>query len=272
MSSANSLLELLRSPDPAVDHAALLLARDEYPELAVGDYLDRLDELAAPLRRRVARVESTRDQAAVLGTYVYDELGFRGNEGAYYDPRNSYLNDVIELRQGIPITLAIVLIALGRRAGLLVEGIGFPGHFLVRIGGTGGLYLDPFFDARVLPRDSLEGLAKRVLGDSAPLSPEHLAPATTHAMIVRVLSNLKGIHVARNDHARALVVCDRLVDLGAGVEAQRDRGLHAFALGAFAGAAEDLEAYLGARPGAADEASVRDMIQNARTRSKVSLN
>lgn len=272
MSSAKSLLELLRSPDPAVDHAALLLARDEYPELAVGDYLGRLDDLAAPLRRRVARVENARDQAAVLGAYVYDELGFRGNESAYYDPRNSYLNEVIELRLGIPITLAVMLIALGRRAGLLVEGVGFPGHFLVRLGGTGGLYLDPFFDARVLPVEALEGLAKRVLGESAKLLPEHLAPATTHAMVIRMLSNLKGIHVARNDHARALVVCDRLVDLGAGVEIQRDRGLHAFALGAFEGAAEDLETYLGARPGAADEASVRDTIQSARARSKAGLN
>ena len=272
MAPLSSLLSLLDSPDPEIEHAALLVARDEYPELSVPDYLSRLDDLAAPLRERLARVDRLPDQAALLGAYVYDELGFKGNESAYYDPRNSYLNEVIDLRLGIPLTLAVVLIALGRRAGLFVEGIGFPGHFLVRIGGAGGLYLDPFFQARILARSSLGELAKRVLGESGRLAPEHLAPASTHAMIVRMLANLKGIHVSRHDHARALVVCDRLVDLGAGIEVTRDRGLHAFALGAFESAAEDLAAYLGHNPGASDATSIQSTIDQARTRAKANLN
>lgn len=272
MRAYSPLLELLDSPDPEVDHAALLIAHDEYPDLVVAEYLAKLDDLATALRRRVAHLDRAEDQAAVLGTYVYDELGFRGNEAAYYDPRNSYLNEVIDQRLGIPITLAVVLIALGRRAGLLVEGIGFPGHFLVRIGGGSGLYLDPFFQARALPMSALEDLAKRVLGEGGKLSPEHLAPVTTRAMVVRMLANLKDIHVNRRDHARALVVCDRLVDLGGGVDVKRDRGLHAFALGAFATAAEDLAAYVAARPGASDVSEVRATLSRARDRSKASLN
>src|SRR5262249_23916221 len=170
MIGANPILELLASPDAPVDHAALLIARDEYPELVVSDYMARLDDLAAPLRARVAHLGRFEDQAAVLGTYVYDELGFKGNESAYYDPRNSYLYDVLDLRLGIPITLAVVLIALGRRSAILIEGVGFPGHFLVRIGGSDGLYLDPFFQARILTRASLEELARRALGQNGELS------------------------------------------------------------------------------------------------------
>jgi regulator of sirC expression with transglutaminase-like and TPR domain len=270
MISARSLATLLAADDAPVEHAALLLARDEYPELCVEEYLARLDALAEPLRGRVSRGQPALDQAAAIGAYVYDELGFRGNEQAYYDPRNSFLNDVLDRRAGIPITLAVVLMSLGRRAGIQVEGIGFPGHFLVRVGGPSGLYVDPFFHARVLAEDELEELAARVLGDRGKLAPEHVAPVTTRQMVVRMLANLKGIYAGRKDHARGLLVCDRLVDLGVGPEARRDRGLHALALGSLETAAEDLGAYLATRPGAKDTASVRAAL--ARTKQRAILN
>jgi regulator of sirC expression with transglutaminase-like and TPR domain len=261
-----TLRDLLAQPDTPVERAALLLARDAYPGLSVDAYLAELDRLAAPLRPRLAAARTPSAQAAALGTYVYDELGFKGDEETYYDARNSYLNEVIDRRAGIPITLAVVLLALGRRAGVALEGIGFPGHFLVRLGGPSGVYLDPFFRARVLSPDALERLAKRALGNEARVAPEHLAPVGPAAMVVRMLTNLKAIYESRKEHARALVVCDRLVDLTGLPEQRRDRGLHAIALGAFAGGVTDLEAYLAARPEAADAVRVRASLEQARAR------
>ncbi|MDQ3037236.1 MAG: transglutaminase-like domain-containing protein, partial [Myxococcota bacterium] len=260
---AMSLPVALTDPETPVELLALLLARDEYPGLSVDACLDKLDELAAPLRihamlgkRGISGLEP-RDQAEALRRLVYEELGFRGNESDYYDPRNSYLCDVIERRVGIPITLAIVLIAIGRRAGVQVDGIGFPGHFLARIGGEGGVFVDPFFEGRIVGDGALERLAERFLGSPTKLRPEHLHVVGPRALVVRMLVNLKHAHERRQDHARALVVSDRLVDVTASSTFRRDRGLHALALGASAAAIEDLEAYLRAVGTPPDELAVR---------------
>jgi regulator of sirC expression with transglutaminase-like and TPR domain len=266
MSDAPTFHDLFTAADPPIERAALVLARDAYPQLDVEHYLHEFDRLAAPLARRVALARTTLAQAGALGTYVYDELGFHGDEQTYYDPRNSYLNDVVDRRTGIPITLAVVLIAIGTRSGLTVEGVGFPGHFLVRIGGeTGGIYLDPFFHARVLQRDALERLLRRALGEKATLTREHLAPVGTRAIVARMLTNLKAIYESRREHARALLVCDRLVDLTSSAELRRDRGTHALALGAMDAAAADFEAYLRARPDASDADAIRAQYERART-------
>ena len=257
--------ELLRDTEIPVDRAALIIARDAYPQLDIDEQLARIDQLAAPLAPRLARCRTLQMQAAVLGTYAYDELGFHGDEETYYDPRNSYLNDVIERRTGIPISLAVVLVALGTRAGLTVEGVGFPGHFLVRLGGSEGVYLDPFFHARILTRDALERLLRRALGDAAHMTPEHLAAVSTRAIVARMLTNLKAVYESRREHARALVVCDRLVDISASPEMRRDRGAHAIALGALAAAVEDYETYLVARPEAPDAPKIRAALAELRS-------
>jgi regulator of sirC expression with transglutaminase-like and TPR domain len=278
-----SLSIALRDPDAPVEVLALLLAKDEYPRLSVAACLEKLDELAAPLRihamlgkkEGIAALDP-RDQAEALRRLVYEELGFRGNESDYYDPRNSYLSDVIERRTGIPITLAIVLIAIGRRVGVEVEGIGFPGHFLTRIGGSEGVYVDPFFEGRVLNDGALERLAERFAGarDGAggrSLRPEHLHVVSPRSLVVRMLVNLKHAHERRHDHARALVVSDRLVDVTARATFRRDRGLHALALGASAAAIEDLEAYLSAASAPPDELVVRRALARARAGASAGL-
>jgi regulator of sirC expression with transglutaminase-like and TPR domain len=260
------------TPEPPVDHAALVLARDAYPTVSVAHELRVFDTFAAPLARALGERPPLPHQATALRDHVYDHLGFAGDGEHYYDPRNSYLNEVVARRRGIPITLAVVLIAVGTRAGLDVQGVGFPGHFLVRLGGQGGLYLDPFNYARVLSRSDLLELARPVQGPGArEVAPEHLAPVSARALIVRMLNNLKGIYSTRRDHARALVVCDRLVDLAGGVEQRRDRGIHAVAMGAFGGATADLEAYLNERPGAADVAQVRALLERARAQRRASV-
>jgi len=216
------------------------------------------------LRPRLSRVSADEARAQVLLEHVYDELGFRGDDSNYHDPRNSYLPQVIERRLGIPITLTCVLIAVGRRADLSVEGIGFPGHFLARVGTA---LIDPF-EGTVLDQRALSRLARRTLG-TEHFQAEHLAAADTRSMLVRMLLNLKHAHERRSDHAQALVVADRLVDLTASIVHRRDRGLHALALGAHQSAAADLEAYLAEIPNPPDGAEVRRALARARASNPI---
>lgn len=269
MRAARTLPELFAATDdPPIERIALLIACDHDPRLDVERAVARIDDLAAPVTQRLRRVEGASAQAAVLGTYVFDELGLRGNDDDYHDPRNSDLNAVFETRRGIPITLAVALIAIARRAGVTAEGVGFPGHFLARVGDAPGVLLDPFFGGRIVNRKVLDELARRTLGGPEKLRPEHLAPVGPRAIAARMLTNLKGIHEARGDHARALVVCDRLVDLVGAPEHRRDRAKHSLALGVRATAAEDLAAYLQARPNAPDLAEMRALLASARATAK----
>lgn len=266
----SSVTKLIEAP-AAIEEVALAIAEDAYPGLRTETYLSRLDELAAPLAIRLEGLEGA-ERLEVFIAYVYDELGFLGNTEDYYDPRNSYLNEVLDRRLGIPISLAVVLIALGRRAGLQVEGVGFPGHFIVRVGGEGGLYLDPFTDGQVLEREDLLEIARRALGEHRDLAPEQLRPVDTRSMAVRMLFNLQNIYERRGDHARAMVVCDRLCEVSDAPFHFRDRGVHALALGAVAAAVEDLESYLELAPEAADHDHVEELLAKASMREPVQPN
>ncbi|MCC6875970.1 MAG: tetratricopeptide repeat protein [Sandaracinaceae bacterium] len=256
MKRPEDLLIAVRDESVSPETAALLIAKEARPELDVAHELSRIDALAAELGPQDAKAPPAR-QAKFLSTFLFERLGFRGNEDDYLDPRNSYLDEVLTRRTGIPITLAVLLAAVGRRVGIVVDGIGFPAHFLARVGGEGGVYVDPFFGGRVLPADAIERLAEHTLGSAARLRPEHLAPASLRALVVRMLLNLKHAHERLGDRARALVVCDRLFDLSGTIAFRRDRGLHALELGAYAAAASDLRAYLEASPGAPDVSAVR---------------
>jgi regulator of sirC expression with transglutaminase-like and TPR domain len=266
----SALSKLVRSPSATVEEGALLVAKDAYPSLDVGRYLAMLDDLAAGIR---PRLEAVRDDpiatAKALGDYLFLELGFRGNDHSYYDVKNSYLNQVLESKRGIPLTLAIVILAIARRCDVDAEGIMFPGHFLVRIGGSTGCYIDPFYGARVLGRLDLEILLKRALGRDAEVGPEHLAVADCRAMLIRMLNNLRGIFSGQGDHARGMLVCDRLVDLDASPMALRDRGLCALAQGAYEAARDDLSRYLAARPDAGDRASIERALHETHGQSNL---
>lgn len=270
-SAPHSLLHALFDPAAPIEVLALLVAKDEYPSLAIPAWREKLDFLAGPLLDGSLGRKDPLEQADALRRRVYEELGFKGNDREYYDPRNSYLNEVIDRRTGIPITLAIVLMAIGRRGGVAVDGIGFPGHFLARIGGEGGVYVDPFFEGRIVGEDALARLAEKFLGSASRLSAEHLHVVTPRSMLVRMLVNLKHAHERHGDHARALVVSDRLVDVTASATFRRDRGLHALALGARAAAIADLEAYLGEARDAPDELVVRRALARARATASAGL-
>ena len=204
-------------PDDEIDlaQAALLIAEDEYPGLDVAAYVERLDAMGAAARQLLLDVDKPGDRRAperlerVL-RFVYRELGFAGNATDYYDPRNSWLNDVLDRKVGIPITLAVVLLEVLGRAGVEAAGVSFPGHFLVRSPGPmGPLFVDPF-DGRILGRDGLRELHGRVAGEPSDPDPRLLEPASRKQVIVRMLHNLRGIFAAGGDRSRLRAVLERL--------------------------------------------------------------
>lgn len=253
----------------AIDELALIIAKDTRAEATVEGARRFFDRAAHALIENDARVLRPATQAALLSEQVFLEHQFRGNETDYYDPRNSDLTAVVERRLGIPLTLGIVMIAIGRRAGMSVRGVGFPGHFLIRVGEADGVLVDPFADGREVDPSRLDQLSSRHLGGPKRVMDEHLAAVDERSMVVRLLINLKHAHERRNAHAIALVACDRLVDVTGAVEFRRDRGMHALAMGAGLAAVADLEAYLAESPKPPDEREVRRAILQARRGSEL---
>jgi regulator of sirC expression with transglutaminase-like and TPR domain len=266
---ATSLQELATRPDPEIDVAlgAALIAKDAYPSLDPGSLLAELDEMASPLFALRLEEKGAVEQARVLGEHVYETLGFRGNEADYYDPKNSLLSDVLERKLGIPITLAVVYCEIARRVGVPARGVGFPGHFLVRVDSPGrpgepALAIDPFFKGRVLDDEAIERLLRRALGPGEALAPgPHLAPAPARAILVRILTNLKAIYMTRGDHARAHLATDRILLFSPNSPAVlRERGALAARLGAHESARADLARALELEPDAADARAIRTQI------------
>ncbi len=262
--AATRLDDLAAIPDDAIDVAlgAALIAKDVYGALDVEALLAKLDALAAPLAGLGLASASAETQAARLAGHLFGTLGFRGNEKDYYDPRNSLLPDVVERRLGIPISLAVVYCEVARRVGVPAHGVGFPGHFLVRIERTDGhgamLVVDPFYGGRVLDDAALKRMLERALGPDQTLQPEHLAAASPRAILVRMLTNLKAIYLQRGDNARAHLALDRVVTLAPNATgALRERGLVAAKLGANEAARADLTRLLEIEPNVADASSIR---------------
>jgi regulator of sirC expression with transglutaminase-like and TPR domain len=237
--------------------AALLIARDDRPELDPRPYLATLDAWGARVRDRLTPPFSAPSAARALREVLFDEKGLRGNADDYYDPRNSFLNEVLDRRTGIPISLSAVYMEVGRRAGILVEGLGLPGHFIVRVGGTPGVLLDPFFGGTELSEEQCQDRLDRVFGRKARVDAALLAACDTRTILARMLRNLKIIYGKRDDLTRAVRVCDRLLELDPGqAEERRDRGLLYGALGCYGLAADDLETYVRQAPRADDAAEV----------------
>jgi regulator of sirC expression with transglutaminase-like and TPR domain len=241
---------------------ALAIARIGHPDLDPEPWLARLDALAAGASGALGAAPAD-GAAAALAHHLFVACGFRGNRSEYYDPRNSYLNDVLERRTGIPITLAVVLIEVGARLGVPLEGVGFPGHFLVRTAGAGPpLLLDPFFDGRPVGDDELLARYRTFRGIDVPaMPPDALERASTPAILARMLRNLLHAHLERKDRERALAAADLLLVLvPRAADVLRLRGLLYEQLDCFAAALDDLRAYLALVPEAPDVEPVRARI------------
>jgi len=244
--------KLLRG-ETVVDFEELLLeyARDAYPGLDSAPTRDALDALGRQARERLDQLPDTAhdaDRLRVLSRFLYQTVGFRGNDAEYYDPENSYLNEVVRRRLGIPITLGIAYMAVAKRAGIEMFGVGMPGHFIIGRRTVDGetWYVDPFTAGKVLDRDGCFLTVEERLGEEGVLDDSHLRPATTVEIAIRVLRNLKACHVMRDDWRAALPVQRRIAMLEPETPAeQRDLGLISLRAGDPREARKLLEEYSG---------------------------
>lgn len=246
--------------------AALLIAKEEHPQIDVAAYLHRLDFLAEKIRPRLAGDASPARLVQEMNRYLFQEEGFAGsNASEYYDPRNSFLNEVLDRKVGIPITLSVVYMEVGQRLGLSLVGVSFPGHFLVKYRDADGeVVLDPFQGGSSLTQEDLENKFREIYGNPAPAVaqlPHLLAAASKKEILVRMLHNLKGIYLQRSDFTKALSVADRILLIIPDFPLEvRDRGTIYQRLECFQAALADYRRYLQLAPNAEDAGTVRSLI------------
>jgi len=264
--------EIAASADDTINLAegALVIASEEYPGLDIGAYLVRLDEMGATLKRRLRADISPADTIVALNRFVFEENGFTGNSADYYDARNSFLNEVLDRKRGIPITLAIVYIEIGRRIGLPLQGISFPGHFLVKCPlREGAVILDPYARGMSLGLDELRKRVKALGSGTEPPDPviaNMLAAAGNKEILARMLRNLKAIYTHHKDWIKALSAADRIITImPLCAEEYRDRGTIYVNLECFRAALFDLQAYLQMLPAAKDADTVREQVVELQT-------
>lgn len=223
----------------------MLIAAAEYPGLDICRELASLDSLARAASRRMTPNLDPFRSVNTLSEYLFDEVGFTGNLSDYYDPRNSMLNDVLDRRLGIPITLSLVYIEVGKRLGLPITGVGMPGHFLVKHTEEVGLYIDPFNAGILLSESDCARKFHEVTEADVQWTPSYLRPIDNLQFVARLIRNLKAIYVRRQDFARALRMSNWLITLQPAVASeQRDRGIIKYEMGNYGGALDDLQAYL----------------------------
>ncbi|MEM7448583.1 MAG: transglutaminase-like domain-containing protein [Myxococcota bacterium] len=250
---------------------ALCISRQLRPEVNLSECVAALDSLSAPLVGFVNKEQTPKYQAELIRDLLYRENGYSGNESDYYDPMNSFLDVVVERKRGIPITLCLIYMSVGARLGMNVAGIGFPGHFLAQVGGPDGVFIDPFNQGKVLTSQDVTELFRDVMGFTGRVPSTFLKPVGAQAVAVRILANLKNAYSRRGDQARAMVACDKLVELTGMPEHRRDRGLLALTLGSYHSAREDLQAYLQAKPDAKDLEKIRKAVQRAHNLSSSAI-
>jgi regulator of sirC expression with transglutaminase-like and TPR domain len=261
--------ELVSTEQFNLARASLLVAQDAYPQLDVPSYLSRLDDIAAAIRRRVPDDAFAEQKILALNYYLFNEMRFVGNVDNYYDPRNSYLNEVLERRTGIPLTLSIVYLEVGKRLGLNLKGVSFPGHFLVKLSvKRGQLVLDPFIGGEAQSESDLRQRLAQVLPASEAEKADidrFLEPATSRQVMARMLRNLKAIYLRGKHLEQALAVMHRmLLVVPESAEELRDRGLLHQRLECFRPALSDLQNYLRRRPEAPDSSEIHGKVVELR--------
>jgi regulator of sirC expression with transglutaminase-like and TPR domain len=206
--------EVVAREDFPLDHAALLIGAWDYPERDVETYRDQLDSIASFTAPEVSRASGGIGRARAISDALFERLGFSGNTDDYYDPRNSFLADVLERKRGIPISLSVLYLEVARRVGVLAQGVNFPGHFLVRVAiEDAWLFLDPFTGGRALTPADLEALLRKTTTPDAVLEPSVIAAASKRQILSRMLVNLAGIYGRQGDLVRSLDVLERLAVL-----------------------------------------------------------
>ncbi len=239
-----------------LDRAALSIGLEEYPDLTIEDYLHRLDRFASSAQVLLGQDCSPASVIHSLNEVLFVQGGLRGNTEEYYDPKNSFLNEVIDSGTGIPISLSVIYIEVARRIGFPIDGVGFPGHFIVRVTSNDEeILVDPFNRGRILSTKDCQELLDRVYGGSVDVHSALLQPMKKKAIISRMLFNLKGIYYQKEEYQKALSIVERILILNPGMPSEvRDRGLLYMQTSLFAKALSDLEYYL-RRTAAPEDAS-----------------
>jgi len=252
--------EEVNRPEPGLVRAALLFAREiAYPDLRPSRYLMRLDEWAEAATFHMRR-DKPLERGQALARFLFSDLGVEGNDEEYYDPRNSYLNEVMDRRLGIPIALSALFLHLAERTGLEAEGIGLPGHFIVAVRDDNiAHYFDPFEGGAQVAEEDLREMIERRTGYRGAFNPEWLQPVGIPAMLARMLYNLRGVYLGQNEWPKAVLAVERLTLLQPHVAAhRRDLGFILARAGRPLAAAEQLSRYLLLEPDADDAAMVRE--------------
>jgi regulator of sirC expression with transglutaminase-like and TPR domain len=255
--------------DEAIDlaAAALALARIEYPDLDVAPYLNRLDLLAARAQSGLRSSPSTHESIAMLNRVLFEQEGLRGNRESYYDPRNSFLNDVLDRKLGIPITLSVIYMEVARRVGFPLAGTAMPGHFLLKHYDpfSGEIIIDAFNRGRLLSAQDCNTRLKEIYQDQLEFRPEFLQPVTQREILTRMLNNLRQIYFTQRNFRKGLVVLDMLLAIPPrSPEMLRERALVRLNLDQYLGAAQDLANYLKLQPEAADAQDVKKTLDMVR--------
>jgi regulator of sirC expression with transglutaminase-like and TPR domain len=260
------LRQIVSGPDEDISlaEAALLIAGHGYPDLNVAAYLNRIEELAYMLRLRIDEDDSIHDRISALNHFLFGELGFAANSDDYYDPRNSFLNEVLERRTGIPITLSVIYMELGRKVGLPLQGVSFPGHFLVKCAvPDGAVVLDPYSGGISLGLPDLQKRLREVQGGevSRAIVAELLVSATNKEIIVRLLRNLKAIYLREHKLDKALPIMNWIIaTMPEQTPELRDRGMIYQELECPRAALTDFETYLQLLPRSDDAEDIRGRI------------
>ncbi len=264
---AERFARMVAGNDAAINlaEAALLIAAEEYRDLDIRAYLAKLDDMAATLKRRLRADISPADTIIALNRFLFDEHGFSGDAANYYDARNSFLNEVLDRKRGIPITLAVVYIEIARRIGLPVHGVAFPAHFLVKCPlREGTVVLDPYAKGASLSFDDLRQRIKALRNGVEPtksMVAAMLVAAGNKEILTRMLRNLKGIYSHHKEWMKALTATDRIISVRPETaEEYRDRGMIYLNLECFRAALFDFQAYLRMLPVARDAETVRQKV------------
>ena len=254
----------INQPDGSIDlaKAALYMALEEYPNFEPQEYLDALDSIADEVRSRLPLQNYPLRIIQTINGYLYEDCQFSGNDADYYDPRNSFLNQVLDRRTGIPISLSLVYLEVAKRIDFPMVGIGMPGHFLIRPDfEDAGIFVDAFNGGEILFPEDCQGRLSQIYGQPMDLPPAFLAPVSRRQFLGRMLGNLKAIYLQQQDALRVLSAIERILLLFPdALGERRDRGILYYQLGRLSEARHDLKQYLRNAPNADDAARIRQLV------------
>ena len=258
--------------DMSIDHlleGALAIAWEEYPRMDLGYYREIFDRMVDDLQPRIAKMHYPLKVVQEINQYLFAEQGFRGNDGDYYDPRNSFITDVLERRLGIPLSLSLVYMVICDRLGFPMDGISFPAHFIIRPRHPDlEIFIDPYNKGEILFPEDCAAKLTQLYGYEIPLQPEYLEPVSIRRILDRLLTNLKLIYLRRREPDKALAAIERSLMLNPDVPTQlRDRGLICYQLDRFTEARIDLENYLQSVPYAEDGRVILQLIEEIKPKT-----